>query len=66
MRRPFVNLSDYALKKTMVSLTDPLGQNYIIVAIIYQFTGEEHPVTVNPMVIASVTSHSCVHTRAPK
>eukprot|EP00112_Aurelia_sp_Birch-Aquarium-sp1_P000452 Seg1043.3 transcript_id=Seg1043.3/GoldUCD/mRNA.D3Y31 product="hypothetical protein" protein_id=Seg1043.3/GoldUCD/D3Y31 len=34
VRRPFVNLSDQALKKTMVSLTDPQGQNYNIVAII--------------------------------
>ena len=48
VRRPFVNLSDNALKKTMVSLTDPKGQNFNIVAIIYQFTGEEHVVTVKP------------------
>eukprot|EP00112_Aurelia_sp_Birch-Aquarium-sp1_P000453 Seg1043.4 transcript_id=Seg1043.4/GoldUCD/mRNA.D3Y31 product="hypothetical protein" protein_id=Seg1043.4/GoldUCD/D3Y31 len=48
VRRPFVNISDHALKKKMVSLTDPQGQNYNIVAIIYQFTGEEHTVTVKP------------------
>lgn len=48
-RRPYINRSDKSLRKTIVNIITPDGQNYHLVFVKYYFEGnKEHKIEVKP------------------